>query len=207
MNALQAQQVSKKQTTKPIVIVLIGIGLIVLGATVFHSTEIVPAEGIRLNIGKIIANIGVFLAFIQLLNTFFYQPLSQAIHERTTELEETYSEADQLKSQMQKMRTEYESQLAATEATAREQIQAQIHEAQALRLQIMKEASDHVKELKIRAEEEIEFDRKKALHQLRVQVVDLTLSATEQLIHKNVDNEVNRKLVDEFIEKLEVVPS
>ena len=48
-SALQVEQVPKKQTTKPIVIVLMGIGLIVLGATVFHSAEIVPAEGIRLN--------------------------------------------------------------------------------------------------------------------------------------------------------------
>lgn len=206
MDAL-VQQAPRSKTLKPIVFVAIGIGFIVLGATVFHSTVIVPVEGIDLNVGKIIANMGVFLAFIQLLDVFFYRPLSQAIHERTSELEETYSEAEQLRSQMQTMKTDYESQLAATEATAREQIQSTIHEAQQIRRQLMDEANEQVRELLRRADEEIEFERRKTLNELRVQMVDLTLTATEQLIRKNVDNEVNRKIVDEFIEKLEVASS
>jgi F-type H+-transporting ATPase subunit b len=183
---------------------LLGIVLIVFGATVLWQAELHFLDGIELHLGKIVSNAGVFLLWIQAIKAFFYAPLAEAIQNRTKELETAFSEAEQLRNRMQEMKSEYESRIAATEAAAREQIQAQLREAQQLRLHLMEEAKKKADELVERAEEQIAYEWEEAANGLKYKVVDLTLKATENLISRNVDNEVNRKLVKDFVDQFEI---
>jgi len=166
--------------------------------------ETLQHQGIPLDIGKTIAMIGMFLLLFPVLNYFYFRPLGEAISNRTSELERTFTEAEELRQRMEEMRTEYEGRLAAAEAQAREQIQAQIREAQDLRDQLRAEAVQQAEELKKRALEDIEREKDKIVGDLRLHVVNLTLQATERLVGENVDDAKNRKLVEEFIEKVEV---
>lgn len=161
-------------------------------------------QGIPLDLGKTIAAIGVFLIVFPLIRMFYTGPLQTAIDERNSELEKAFSEAESLRSEMGTMKSEYEARLQATEAQAREQIQSQIREAQNLRTQLMAEASAKADELVKRAQEEIASERDKAIAEVRIKVVDLTLQATERILGENLDDARNRKLVEEFIEKVEV---
>lgn len=192
-----------------IVSIIIGIALMFGGgylAATWHPQFItdLAAQGIPINPGATISVIGVFLILFPVIKIFFVNPLSQAINERTTELERTFSEAEQLRAEMTAMRTEYEQRLASTEAQAREQIQAQIREAQNLRQELMAEASAKADQLVKKAQEEIEQEKNRVMTELRLHVVDLTLNATERLLGENVDSDRNRKLVNEFIDKVEV---
>ncbi|MHB8634927.1 MAG: F0F1 ATP synthase subunit B [Fimbriimonadaceae bacterium] len=157
-----------------------------------------------LDLAMVLTNIGIFLAFVGVLNSFFYAPFKEAVDTRNNSLEATFTEAENLKKEMAELRTSYEARLAQTEAEAREQIQAQIREAQHLRTTLMAEAATRADDLVKKAELEIQAEKARALAEIRGHVVDLTLNATERLIGANVDTKVNRKLVDEFIDKLAV---
>ena len=159
---------------------------------------------IPLDLGKTISMIGMFLALFPALNYFYFKPLGEAIHGRTTNLEATFKEAEDLRAEMTSMRSEYEKRLVETEASAREQIQAQIKEAQTLRDTLRSEAVQQAEALKKKAIEEIEQEKQKILTDLRLHVVNLTLTATEKLVGQSVDSETNRRLVEEFIDKVEV---
>ena len=148
--------------------------------------------------------IGMFLALFPLLNMFYFKPLGDAIHGRTANLEATFKEAEDLRAEMTTMRSEYEQRLVQTEASAREQIQAQIKEAQVLRDTLRSEAVQQAESLKKKAIEEIEQEKQNILTDLRFHVVNLTLTATEKLVGQSVDSETNRRLVEEFIDKVEV---
>ncbi len=162
------------------------------------------ARPLGLDFAMMITNIGIFLVFTGVLNSFFYAPLRDAINTRNQNLEATFTEAESLKKEMGELRTSYEARLAQTEADAREQIQAQIREAQHLRTTLMAEAAARADELVRKAEIDIEAEKQRAMSEIRGRVVDLTLNATERLIGENVDSKVNRKLVDEFIDKMAV---
>lgn len=54
------------------------------------------------------------------------------------------------------------------------------------------------------AQQEINLSKDKLMIELRTEVANLTLSATERILGENVDSAKNRKLVAEFIEKAEV---
>jgi F-type H+-transporting ATPase subunit b len=165
--------------------------------------ESLAHQGIPLDLGKTVAMIGMFLVLFPLLRYFYFRPLGEAIEQRTSDLEGTFAEAEDLRAEMSRMRSEYEQRLAATEAQAREQIQAQIREAQELRDRLRAEAVQQAEELKRMALEDIEREKNKIVTDLRLHVVNLTLQATERLVGENVDDAKNRKLVEEFIEKAE----
>ena len=188
-----------------------GLGIILMvGGTWFSANVHLDAlqkleeQGISIDPGKTIATIGVFLILFKVLHLFFFGPLGKAIHDRNSELERTFTDAENLRSEMQTMRADYEKRLATTEATAREQIQTQIKEAQQLRQVLMAEATSKADQLVEKATEEIAAERDRILVELRTHVVDLTLQAAGKVIDANLDDAKNRKLVEDFTNQLEV---
>jgi F-type H+-transporting ATPase subunit b len=184
--------------------VIAGAILIGLGSTVFKSTDPALLQGIDFNFGKTLVQIGVVLVLFPIIYLIFVKPLQAAITERNEDLTKTFTEAEQLRERMDAMRSEYENRLRETEKEAREQIQGSIREAQALRTQLMAEAAAQKDEMIRKAQEEIEQEKNRVITDLRIAVVDLTLQATERVLAENVDTPKNRKLIQDFIEKVEV---
>lgn len=181
-----------------------GLIALIIGAGFLTEMNMPLPGGIELNVGTLLSTIGVVLILFPVVKQFYIQPLSIAIDERNGSLERTFTEAEDLRNQMDKLRTDYERRLNETEADARTKIQAQIKEAQALRQRLEAEAVGRADELIKRAQDEIASEREKVLTELRVEVVNLTMGATEKLLGENMNSDRNRKLVEEFINKVEV---
>ncbi len=161
-------------------------------------------QGIALDLGKTVSAIGVLLILFPVIRSFYVGPLTEAINNRTNELERTFTEAESLRSEMTQMRSDYERRLAETETAAREQIQSEIRKAQELRGQLEADARQRADEYLRKAQEDIDNEKNRVLTDLRLHVVDLTLGATEKILGENVDSDRNRKLIAEFIDKVEV---
>jgi len=203
----------KESSGSPIIGIVVGIVLMLGGMYVYKHPEIIgvkgfqeaaAGQGIPLEIGKTIATIGVFFILFPVIKMFFLNPLAEAINNRTHELERTFAEAEQLRAEMTTMRGDYERRLAETEASAREQIQRQINEAQALRQSLEADAKSRADQLIAKATADIEAEKAKVIVELRTHVVDLALAAAEKVVGENMNDDRNRKLVDDFINKVEV---
>jgi len=185
---------------------VVGAIFVALGIFVFSDPKFSPQllQGIDFNLGKTVTMIGIVLILFPVINSLYVKPLKEAIDSRNNELERTFTEAEELRARMDQMRSEYEQRLAETEASAREQIQAQIKEAQKLRTELVAEANAKRDEMIKKASEEIEYEKNRVMAEIRMEVVNLTLTATERILGESVDNDRNRKLVQEFIDKVEV---
>jgi F-type H+-transporting ATPase subunit b len=203
---------TKQSSGSPFVNVIVGIVAMVGGTYLaVNEDKLLPfqkalreGQHIEINLGMTIATIGVFLILFPVIKSFFVQPLHDAIAERNSNLERTFSEAEDLKKEMQQLRADYERRLTETEASAREQIQSQIKEAQNLRATLVDEATQKTAALVRQAEQEIAAERERLIGDLRNHVVDLALVAAEKVIRENMDNEKNRRLINDFISELEV---
>lgn len=188
--------------------IVVGVVLVAGGWALQSPTaefaETMEKKGIPLNPAMTVAVLGVFFILFKVIEYFFINPLGEAIHERNANLEHTFAEAENLRAEMTKMRSDYETRLAQTEAAAREQIQTEIKKAQDLRTSITAEASARADELVRKAQEEISAEKAKVLAEIRTHVVDLTLQASAKVVGENMDNERNRRLVQEFIDGIEV---
>ncbi|HEY3781099.1 MAG TPA: F0F1 ATP synthase subunit B [Fimbriimonadaceae bacterium] len=176
-----------------------------LSATPFidQANQVLILQQLGLNLKTALVQMGAVVLMFPFVDQFFLAPLREAMYERTQKIEETYTEIETLRDQMAQVKVDYEKRLEQTEAEAREQIQSQIKEAQELRTQLMHEAAAKAEELVRRAQDEIENEKKKVIGELRLEVVNLTLSATEKILGENMNSERNRKLVEDFINTVE----
>ena len=196
-----------------VVLVVVGVLLVAVGGFAATHGEFglegffktLENQGIPVMLGKTISTIGVFLILFPVIKFFFLTPLGDAVDERNSNLEQTFSEAENLRTEMTRMRNDYEGRLTAAEASAREHIEAQIKEAQNLRQTLMSEAATRADAMIDRAQQEITSERERILGGLRTQVVEVSLAAAERIVGENMDTDRNRRLVDEFVNGLEVV--
>ncbi len=206
-----SQETQKSGGAPPIALIVFGVAAMLYGANVSANPPTwlafqkdLEAQGIPMDLGKTVAAIGVFLILFPVIKSFFLKPLQEAIDQRTHSLESTFADAENLRAEMAQMKSDYEKRIIQTEEDARNQIQSQIKEAQDLRTQMVNEANARVEEMQRKAREEMEAERNKVLAEVRLHVADLSLQATEKLLNENVDNERNRRLIDEFIATAEV---
>lgn len=198
----------KSSLGNPVVNFVVGPILMVAGMYVSKNTaqlqERATQMGLPLDPGKTLAIVGVFLILFPVINLFFVKPLQDAIGNRTRELESTFGEAENLRSEMATLKTEYEQRITATEADARSQIQAQIAEAQELKKKLTADAVATTEDMKRQAAIDIEANKKQVMGQLRVHVANLSFQATEKIMKENLDSDRNRKLIDDFLATAEV---
>ncbi|MBL8041165.1 MAG: F0F1 ATP synthase subunit B [Chthonomonas sp.] len=189
--------------------IVIGAVLMLAGMWMYKNVDMpflhtLAEQGVPLNPGKTVATIGVLMILFKVIESFFVAPLGEAINNRTQELEGTFTEAESLRNEMTKMKSDYESKLAETEAAARAQIQEEIRKAQDMRQELVADATAKADELKKKAMDEIAAERDRVVTGLRVQTVNLALNATQKVLGGNIDEARNRQLIEEFIDKAEV---
>ncbi len=202
-------QNKKGSAGSTIAMLVVGAALMVGGAYVSKNVDIpfqhtLAEQGIPLDLGKTIATIGVFFILFKLMDFFYLKPLTEAIDTRNHNLEETFAEAEDLKARMTDLKTAYEEKLAKSEADSRDEIQKALAEAQQMKNQIIAEARTQAEDIRRKAEDSIERERAKALVEMRTQVVEMTLTATEKLIGESMDPDRQRQLVEKFIDTVEV---
>lgn len=161
---------------------------------IMHQLGIEPAT--------IVVEMVGFILLLWLLKRFLWEPVTQHLEQRRLDIAHTYDKVEQTRQEMESLRNEYQQRLANIEAEARAQIQEAIKEAQQVREQILSEARQQAEKMMRDAQETIQYERQKALAEMRAQVVELTLLATSRILQESVDDARHRKMVEDFVEQV-----
>ena len=92
-----------------------------------------------------------------------------------------------------------ETAVAAAEAEARQIVGQAREAAEKVGANVVEEARVQAQQTVEQARRSIESDKRAALAELRREVADLAVKAAGAIIDANLDNETNRKLVDDLI--------
>ena len=144
-------------------------------------------------------NVLGFLGLLYVANTMVFQPINKLLDERAGDISKTYDQLDADRSEMSRLKLDYESRLDAVEAEGREKVQAAIKEAQVTRDQIMADAAAKARDLMSKAEIETERERREGLFLMRQQIVDLAMGATYKVLGESLDKAKQSQLIDDFI--------
>ena len=161
-------------------------------------------------LGKLIPNIGSFLTqlaalivLIVVVIIFGYKPIKKMVNKRQDYVANEIREAKEKNIQAEENLTQSKETVLANRRLASEIIDNAKVEAENQKQEILKSAEDEVLEMKKRAERDIKQSEEDAKEAIRQKMVEIALDATSEILKRNVNDEDNEKLVDEFIKEID----
>lgn len=148
------------------------------------------------------AVLNILILFI-LLRIFLFKPIHKMLDNRTQSIQKDIDDAERAKQEAEELRQQYADSLNSAKEEAG-QIIRQAHEtAETERTAIINKSHKEAEEIVAAASETIENERKRVIQQAHSQIADLAIEAASKVVSANLDDEKNRKLVDEFLTRKE----
>lgn len=153
-----------------------------------------------LSIGVQLLN-AIILAVV--LGFILYKPVLEFMNKRTDKIKNQIDEAAATMLKANETIVEYENKIANIEKERIEILEASHVKSELERKKILDKANDEVNEIKKRAVERIEEDRKNMNEATRVHIIDLASVIAEKYIAGNINKETLERLFDETLTQLE----
>lgn len=150
----------------------------------------------------LLAQIVNFVILLFLLKKFLYKPLINLMNNRRQKIVEGLEKAKRGEEEFQKIQELRERELAKIQKEA-EAIIAKAKEAGDKKQQeILKQAEEKTKKIVEEARGRIEIEKEKMLKEVRQDIANLVVAATEKILEEKMDSQREKKLVDQVIGKL-----
>lgn len=159
-------------------------------------------NSLGVNIKAIIIQAVGFLILLFILKKYLFGKISVMLNERSEGVKKVYTKIENDKAEADRLKIEYQRKLSDAEAEAVKRIQDAVNEGSRVSEEIIKRAKEEIELMKVKAKEGIDQERKKALAEIRNQVVTLSLLASSRLIRQSISSQTAEKLVDDFIEEI-----
>ncbi len=144
-----------------------------------------------------------FSILLLLLTKFAWNPLLKILAERQARIAGQIEAADQERLAAEKLRTEYQQQMKNAKSDAQLVMDKALKQADNTKDEIIASAREEHARLLEAAEEKIARERQQALEDIRSEVVAISVAAAAKIIGQSVDENINAKLVDDFITRLD----
>ena len=160
-----------------------------------------PLSGTMLDINIwnfIWSAVNIIILFV-LLKIFLFKPINKLMDDRTQSIQNDIDSAEKAKKEAEELRQHYENSLGEAKEEAKKIIMKAHDEAETERTAIIRKSQEEAEEIVNAAGKTIENERRIVLQQAQAQIADLAIEAASKIVGANLDDEKNRKLVDEFL--------
>ncbi|MFQ5957654.1 MAG: F0F1 ATP synthase subunit B [Candidatus Brocadiales bacterium] len=144
-----------------------------------------------------------FLILLYILRKYLFDTILAMIKARREEVQETYDKSEEYHKEAANLKAEYQRKVTEAEEEAEEKLTAAVKEAKALGEELVEKSRQEAEAIKLKANETLELERKKAATEIRDQVVNLSMLAAQRIVGQSVDKQKAGELVDEFITDVE----
>jgi F-type H+-transporting ATPase subunit b len=155
------------------------------------------------NVGLMVWTLLLFGVSIYVLAKVAFPKITEALDRRQKAIEDSIDAAERTRVEADKLLDEYRERLhdarkQAEEIVTRAQKAAETHEHDS------REAADRKRaELMEQARRDIESETRRAIDEIRREVADLTIQATEKVTRKTLTGDDQRRLVEEALRELD----
>jgi F-type H+-transporting ATPase subunit b len=163
--------------------------------------DIATSLGIKLP--ELLTQIVGFLLAVWILKLFAWKPLLAMLEQRRARIKSDLDEAEQIKKQSAEIMAEYQRQLKEIDQTARAKIQEAISDGNRVAAEIRDQSRIEAKDIISKAREDLSRDVAKAKVELRNDMVNMAITATEKVIAEKLNDEKHRQLINRFLDEVE----
>jgi F-type H+-transporting ATPase subunit b len=153
--------------------------------------------------GLFIWTIATFLVLLFLLQRFAWKPLLQALENRQEMIRKSLDDAEQAKTDLQKVQEESNQIVAKARIDADAIIAASRADAMKLQEELRAKARAEADGIISNAERQIQQQTDRSLVQIREEAVDLSLGIASKLIQRNLAKEDNNALIEDALKQIQ----
>ena len=154
-------------------------------------------------LGLMVWTLLVFLAAMALLWKLAFPKISEALDKRQRAIEESIDAAEQTRKEADEILAEYRERLAEARGQADEIVARARRTAEAAENETIADARAKREEMMAQTRRDIEAETRRAIQEIRNEVADLTVLATEKVTRKSLTDEDQRRLVEEALADLD----
>ena len=158
-----------------------------------------------LSTNEIVAQIISFLILVFFLRLFAWKKILALLDARKERIANELKKIEETKQEVVVLKASYEKKIEVIEETSRKKISEAISEGRKITDEIRKKAYEESQVIIENARKSMGDELAKAKEQLKEEIIDITISATQSVIEEKCTEENDRKLVQYFIEKLDKV--
>jgi F-type H+-transporting ATPase subunit b len=140
-----------------------------------------------------------FLVLIFILHRILYRPIVAMLDERQRRVRESMERAEQVRLEAERADQERAAQLGEARREIQEMMTRATQTAERIQADAREQADEQARRIVERAQQEAQAERTQAMADLRREVAGLAVLAAERVISRNLDEQTQRKIVDEFL--------
>ena len=155
------------------------------------------------NVGLMIWTLVLFGLSMYILAKLVFPRISEALDKRQHAIEESIEAAERTRTEADEILAEYRERLQearkqADEIIARSRKASEVHEREAL-----EEGKEKREQMLEQTRRDIESETRRAISEIRREVADLTVMATEKVTRKTLTEDDQRRLIDDALSELD----
>jgi F-type H+-transporting ATPase subunit b len=179
---------------------VVALGNIVLAAAKKESGgSFLVSPGLGLMIWTLIA----FGTTLLILRKYAFPRIAEALDKRRLAIEESIEHAAQMRVEADKLLEEYRARLKEAREQADDILVRSRKAAEQFEQESKEKAKEQHKEAMERTRREIEAETRRALDEIRKEVANLTIIATEKVARKSLTGEDQKRLIEEALSEVD----
>jgi F-type H+-transporting ATPase subunit b len=155
------------------------------------------------NVGLMIWTLVVFGLTMLLLWKVAFPRIGEALDKRQRAIEDSIDAAERTRREADQLLAEYRERLAEARGQADEIVSRARRTAENAESDTLAEARQKREEMMEQTRRDIEAETRRAIQQIRAEVADLTILATEKVTRKSLDTDDQKRLVEEALGELD----
>jgi F-type H+-transporting ATPase subunit b len=155
------------------------------------------------DVGLMIWTFVVFGLSLYILKKVVFPRIQEALDKRQKIIEDSIDAAEHTRVEADKLLAEYRERLAKAREQAEDIVSRARKAGEAAEAQALTDAKAKREELLESTKRDIQAETRRAIQEIRNEVADLTILATEKVTRKTLDEDDQRRLVEEALSELD----
>ena len=152
--------------------------------------------------GLYIWSLVIFLLVLLILKKYAWKPLLDFLDQREKEISDSLAMAESAKADLEKVKEESEKILNEAKNQGKSIVSDSKQKAEDSANKILNDAQAKSDEFVLDAKKKIDVEKKKAIKEIKEEVVGLSLDLASQVLQRNVKDEDNKKFVDSSLKAI-----
>jgi F-type H+-transporting ATPase subunit b len=155
------------------------------------------------DVGLMVWTLVVFGLTLYFLWKVAFPRIAEALDKRQHAIEESIDAAEKTRREADALLAEYRERLSDARGQADEIVSRARRTAEASENEILADARSKREEMMAQTRRDIEAETRRAIQQIRAEVADLTVLATEKVTRKTLDSDDQKRLVEQALAELD----